>query len=108
MEARDGGSAYLKCTTRGIGDYPLKYCRFLSPDGHMYQISAQDKSSDRIIYDGRGLEYGDCGIKIRRMELSDIGKWTCMTRIGADFKEEEVHTNIDLALSNSKYSCLYG
>ncbi|GLV45883.1 hypothetical protein CBL_11680 [Carabus blaptoides fortunei] len=101
VEARDGGSAYLKCTTKGLGDFPVQYCRFLSPDGHMYQITDNDQSNDRIVYDGRGLEYGDCGIKIRKMELSDIGKWTCITRVGAQFTEDEVYTTIDLAITNN-------
>lgn len=38
---------FLKCVTQGLGDYPLQYCRFLSPDGKMFFLKDNDNSSSR-------------------------------------------------------------
>ncbi|KAF5292606.1 hypothetical protein FQA39_LY13939 [Lamprigera yunnana] len=91
-EASSGGNVSLLCSSYGV---PLKYCRFIAPNALSYFIHNHQKSS-RISYKGKGLEYGECGITIRNAQPSDSGVWTCITRLGGDYSQEEISTKINL------------
>lgn len=54
----------------------------------------------RIQYDGRGIQYGDCGIKINKVTKADKGIWSCITRIGTQFEQNEIYRNILLDVTD--------
>lgn len=42
----------------------------------------------RIGYLGKGFEYGECGIRIPKVQASDKGYWTCVTKLVKDDDED--------------------
>ncbi|KAK9728558.1 hypothetical protein QE152_g17916 [Popillia japonica] len=83
-----GGNAELSCKTESIN---LQYCWFMSPTGTIYHLF-DGYTSEEIAYSGRGLEYGDCGIAIFKVEDGHYGNWSCIVRKGSNYRRaEEIH-----------------
>lgn len=59
----------------------------------------------RIAYSGRGLEYGDCGITIFKVEDGHYGNWSCIVRKGSNYRRaEEIHLlKLSPPTTNSMY-----
>ncbi|KAF5279354.1 hypothetical protein FQA39_LY05464 [Lamprigera yunnana] len=87
-----GENASLLCSSHG---FPLKYCRFISPNSSSYFIH-NHRNSNRLSYNGRGLEYGECGITITNAQPSDSGVWNCIMKVGGDYTQDEISAKIDL------------
>lgn len=60
-----------------------------------------------IQYSGRGLEYGDCGMKINEADKNHAGKWTCVTVIGKDFSKPEISEEIFVSVYTPLLSKYY-
>lgn len=64
----------------------------------------------RISYKGRGLEYGDCGLKISKVEQDDEGLWTCHIQSGRDIINQEntadINKKIKLTVSSPTSTAL--
>ncbi|KAK4872415.1 hypothetical protein RN001_014444 [Aquatica leii] len=95
VEEKSGGNASLMCSSYGL---PLKYCRFVAPNSLSYFIENHQNSS-RISYNGKGLEYGECGITITNVKTSDTGTWRCITKVGNDYKQDEISAVIDVYIA---------
>ncbi|XP_049808709.1 uncharacterized protein LOC126251979 [Schistocerca nitens] len=74
-----GDSASFICHSVPTG-HSLKYCRFVRPDGKGFRLT--DASIyEHYSYNGAGLQYGDCGLKIHKPGQQDIGQWICAALI---------------------------
>ncbi|KAF5296026.1 hypothetical protein FQR65_LT10329 [Abscondita terminalis] len=93
VEASSGGNASIMCSSHGL---PILYCRFISPNSVSYFIEDNKKQTNRITYKGRGLKYGDCGITITNVQTSESGIWTCITRVGSNYRQNEITATINL------------
>nr|XP_022921197.1 uncharacterized protein LOC111429500 [Onthophagus taurus] len=71
----DSDEASMGCsTTRN----PVDYCWFISPKGRVYNLKSGYNNSE-ISYVGKGLEDGDCGLKIHKMQPDDVRVWNSIT-----------------------------
>lgn len=59
---------------------PLRSCRFVDPSGLKIYHLSERKSGERIVYFGRGLDFGDCGLLLKNVTSKDQGEWTCYGR----------------------------
>lgn len=60
-------------------EYPLNYCWFVSPSGKTYHATSE-KNGKELVYFGRGLLHGDCGITIINVNDEHAGEWSCHMR----------------------------
>lgn len=118
MEVTRGNDAELSCSTGGI---PIQYCRFISPNGKAYHLENEHTETGlefvfpetsfysflifSISYSGKGLNKGECGIKITNVNSSHDGNWTCITRLGYNnYRQNELSVVIQLDVSEPSSS----
>lgn len=75
----------------------LDYCRFEIPNLDAFRISDRTKS-DSYSYYGNGLESGDCGVHLYRVDLKNNGKVRCT--LGFKENDSEGSATIDLVVGS--------
>uniref|UniRef100_A0A336LP02 CSON015321 protein n=1 Tax=Culicoides sonorensis TaxID=179676 RepID=A0A336LP02_CULSO len=65
---RNGQNVTLLCKSKG----PLIYCRFEIPSINSINIRESSQTDDYSYY-GNGLDAGDCGVRLNRVDLNYNG-----------------------------------
>ncbi|XP_059223646.1 uncharacterized protein LOC106086382 isoform X2 [Stomoxys calcitrans] len=77
VQAKRGDTVELMC--KSSFDEPISHCAFIDPSGGVFLVGTVNsiKSKGRIQYYGRGINKGECGIKITDLNRDDYGQWKC-------------------------------
>ncbi|KAJ8711831.1 hypothetical protein PYW08_008785 [Mythimna loreyi] len=78
----EGGSATMHCSI----DAAIRYCYYRSANGTIINMSPSMSTED-YEYIGNGFDAGDCGIRIKNLQASDHGRWSC--NVGHVHSDEE-------------------
>lgn len=90
--AKKGNSAKFLCKT--LHDEPIKYCRFVAPNGDVHSVAEDMLLTTRFKYYGISLLNGDCGIEIDDLIESDFGNWQCVLRTTKSNNEYTLNMNL--------------
>ncbi|KAJ8709263.1 hypothetical protein PYW07_009089 [Mythimna separata] len=88
VEGSEGGATTMFCSI----DASIRYCYFRSPNGTVINLSPSTSTAD-YEYLGNGLEAGECGIRVKNLQPSDQGRWSCnIAQVGYVSEERETIT----------------
>lgn len=82
-------SAVIKCRTNN----PFDYCWFQNPSGQVFSVidkKTQNSDNDDLQYNGNGFQQGQCGVKIKKFQVSHVGKWKCGVGLSSMSMKEAV------------------
>ncbi|XP_037936959.1 uncharacterized protein LOC119670667 [Teleopsis dalmanni] len=77
MTIKRSNTVQLMC--KSPFEEPLTHCSFIDPNSHVHLVATVNsvKTAGHVQYSGRGIKYGDCGIKIKEVSANDFGQWKC-------------------------------
>ncbi|XP_065363778.1 uncharacterized protein LOC135957050 isoform X1 [Calliphora vicina] len=77
LKAKRGDTVELMC--KSPFDEPISHCAFIDPQGGVHLVGTTNsiKSKGHVKYYGRGINQGECGIKITEINRDDFGQWKC-------------------------------
>lgn len=98
IKAKRGDTVEFMC--KSPFNEPISHCAFIDPQGGVHLVGTKNsiKTKGHVQYYGRGINQGECGIKVNDVARDDYGQWKCQFIIYAgnlkssfvmEFKESE-------------------